>query len=263
MSLKTTLKKMQNSVSLKFDEFAATGRKGIAWLIDPDDLKSIDFFENQILEAIQLKIDFIFLGGSLIQQNNINDIIRFIKKTAGHIPVILFPGNSLQFSPLADAMLFLSLISGRNSDLLIGQHVNVAPLLEKSNVEVLPTGYMLVDGGQTTAVHYISQTIPLPNHHPELAAATALAGKYLGMRYFYLDAGSGAPFPVSAELIREVKKKTLSPLIVGGGLTSLEKIKTAYHAGADLVVIGNGAGKNPKLLAEVSAYLDSIRILAN
>jgi putative glycerol-1-phosphate prenyltransferase len=263
MSQKTVQKKMKNSVGLKFEELTSSGRKGIAWLIDPDDVKSIDLFENQILEAIQLKIDFIFLGGSLIQQNSINDIIRFIKKTAQKIPVVLFPGNSLQFSPLADAMLFLSLISGRNSDLLIGQHVSVAPLLEKSKVEVLPTGYMLVDGGQTTAVHYISQTIPLPNHHPELAAATALAGKYLGMRYFYLDAGSGAPNPVSAELIREVKQKTMSPLIVGGGLTSLEKIKTAYHAGADVVVIGNGAGKNPKILSEVSAYLESIRVLAN
>ena len=240
-----------------------SGRKGVAWLIDPDDVYSLEIFEIRLLEAVRLKVDFIFLGGSLIQRNSINEIIRFIKKTEENIPVVLFPGNSLQFSPLADAILFLSLISGRNPDLLIGQHVSIAPLLEKSKLEVLPTGYMLVDGGQTTSSHYISQTIPLPNHHPELAAATALAGKYLGMQYFYLDAGSGAPNPVSSELIREVKQKTNSPLIVGGGLTSLDKIKTAFHAGADLVVIGNGAGKNPKLLSEVSAYLESIRIQAN
>lgn len=254
---------MQNKVGYKLEELSRSGRKGFAWLIDPDDVNSPEVFEDRLLEAISLKVDFIFLGGSLIQQNSINEIIRFIKKTAGNIPVVLFPGNSLQFSPLADAILFLSLISGRNPDLLIGQHVSVAPLLEKSKVEVLPTGYMLVDGGQTTSAHYISQTIPLPNHHPELAAATALAGKYLGMRYFYLDAGSGAPNPVSTELIKEVKQKTMAPLIVGGGLTSLDKIKTAYHAGADLVVIGNGAGKNPKLLYEASTYLESIRILAN
>ncbi|WP_373523279.1 geranylgeranylglyceryl/heptaprenylglyceryl phosphate synthase [Aquiflexum sp.] len=254
---------MSNKVGAKLEELSHSGRKAVAWLIDPDDVNSSEVFEDRLLEAISLKVDFIFLGGSLIKQNSIYEIIRFIKKTQEDIPVVLFPGNSIQFSPLADALLFLSLISGRNPDLLIGQHVSIAPLLENSNVEILSTGYMLVDGGETTSAHYISQTIPLPNHRPELAAATALAGKYLGMRYFYLDAGSGAPNPVCAELIREVKQKTNSPLIVGGGLTSLEKIKTAYHAGADLVVIGNGAGKNPKLLSEVSAYLESIRILAN
>jgi phosphoglycerol geranylgeranyltransferase len=263
MSQKTFLRKMQNKVGGKLEDLSRSGRKGVAWLIDPDDVNSLEVFQTRFLEAVRLKVDFIFLGGSLIQQNSINEIIRFIKQTEENIPVVLFPGNSLQFSQLADAILFLSLISGRNPDLLIGQHVSIAPLLEKSNVEVLPTGYMLVDGGQTTSAHYISQTIPLPNHHPELAAATALAGKYLGMRFFYLDAGSGAPNPVSTDLIREVKQKTKSPLIVGGGLTSLDKIKNAYHAGADLVVIGNGAGKNSKLLSEVSAYLESIRVLAN
>jgi len=263
MSQKTSLKKMQNKVGGKLEDLSRSGRKGVAWLIDPDDVNSPEVFENRLLEAVHLRVDFIFLGGSLIHRNNINEIIRFIKKTEGNIPLVIFPGNSLQFNPLADAILFLSLISGRNPDLLIGQHVSVAPLLEKSEMEVLPTGYMLVDGGQTTSVHYISQTIPLPNHHPELAGATALAGRFLGLKFFYLDAGSGAPHPVSAELIREVKKKTDSPLIVGGGLTSLDKIKAAYHAGADLVVIGNGAGKNPNLLSEVSAFLDSIRVLAN
>ncbi|MDX5477281.1 MAG: tRNA-dihydrouridine synthase, partial [Cyclobacteriaceae bacterium] len=159
--------------------------------------------------------------------------------------------------------LFLSLISGRNPDLLIGQHVSIAPLLEKSNLEILPTGYMLVDGGHTTSVHYISQTIPLPNHHPELSVATALAGSYLGLQYFYLDAGSGAPNPVSPEIIKAVKSKVKAPLIVGGGLNSLEKIKMAYQAGADLVVIGNGAEKSPTLLSEVSAFLNTIKISAN
>lgn len=254
---------MPSSVGHKLEELSRTGRKGFAWLIDPDDVDSQEIFEDRLLEAVGLKLDFIFLGGSLIQRNSINEIIRFIKNTEENIPVVLFPGNSLQFCHMADAILFLSLISGRNPDLLIGQHVSIAPLLEKSSVEVLPTGYMLVDGGQTTSAHYISQTIPLPNHHPELAAATALAGKYLGMRYFYLDAGSGSPNPVSSELIHVVKHKTKSPLIVGGGLNSLDKVKTAFHAGADLVVIGNGAGKNPKLLSEVSAYLESIRVLAN
>ncbi|MCL6258901.1 geranylgeranylglyceryl/heptaprenylglyceryl phosphate synthase [Aquiflexum sp. TKW24L] len=254
---------MQNNVGLKLWELTQSGRKGIAWLIDPDDIQSQSFFENQLLEAVELKIDFFFLGGSLIQQNTIGDIIKFIKSITEEIPVIIFPGNSLQFSPLADAILFLSLISGRNPDLLIGQHVNIAPILDKSKVEVLPTGYMLVDGGQTTSVHYISQTIPLPNHHPELAVATALAGHFLGLQYFYLDAGSGAPNPVSPEIIKAIKKKIKSPIFVGGGLNTIEKIKTAFESGADVVVIGNGAGKNPNLIKEAAEYLESARILSN
>ena len=254
---------MQNNVGLKLQELTESGRKGIAWLIDPDDIQSPVLFENQLQEAVQLKIDFFFLGGSLIQQNTIGEIIRFIKSLSPDIPVVIFPGNSLQFSPLADAILFLSLISGRNPDLLIGQHVSIAPILDKSKVEVLPTGYMLVDGGQTTSVHYISQTIPLPNHHPELAVATALAGHFLGLQYFYLDAGSGAPHPVSAEIIRAVKKKIKSPLFVGGGLNTRDKIQTAFESGADVVVIGNGAGKNPNLIKEAASYLESFRILSN
>lgn len=254
---------MQNKVSLKLRELTDSGRKGLAWLIDPDDIHSPLLFEEQVRGAVELKIDFFFLGGSLIQQNTVGEIIRFIKRITEQIPVVIFPGNSLQFSPLADAILFLSLISGRNPDLLIGQHVSVAPILDKSQVEVLPTGYMLVDGGQTTSVHYISQTIPLPNHHPELAVATALAGHFLGLQYFYLDAGSGAPHPVSSELIKAVKKKIKSPLMVGGGLNSVEKIRTAFESGADLVVLGNGAGKNLQLVREAATYLDSFRILSN
>jgi phosphoglycerol geranylgeranyltransferase len=254
---------MKNKVSEKLQEITKSGRKGIAWLIDPDDFQSIQRFESLLEEAKKLKIDFFFLGGSIIQQNTVSEIIRLIKMIYPDIPVVLFPGNTLQYSPLADGILFISLISGRNPDLLIGQHVNLAPLLEKSEMEVLPTGYMLIDGGQTTSVHYMSQTIPLPNHHPELSVATALAGKFLGLQYFYLDAGSGAPNPVSAEIIKAVKIKVKAPLIVGGGLNNLEKIKSAFLAGADLVVIGNGAGKNTNLLNEVSEFLDSIRIMAN
>lgn len=254
---------MKNRVGDKLQAITKSGHKGIAWLIDPDDIQLVQNFESQIKEAEKLKIDFIFLGGSIIQQNIISEIIRQIKKSSPDIPVVLFPGNALQFSPLADGILFISLISGRNPDLLIGQHVNLAPILEKSNMEILPTGYMLIDGGQTTGVHYMSQTIPLPNHHPELSVATALAGKYLGLQYFYLDAGSGAPNPVSAEIIKAVKRKINAPLIVGGGLNSLEKVKSAFQAGADLVVIGNGVGKNSSLLQEVSGFLESIRIMAN
>ena len=254
---------MKHKVGEKLQEITKSGRKGIAWLIDPDDFQYVQNFEAQVQEASKLKIDFFFLGGSIIQQNTISEIIKLIKKVSPDIPVVLFPGNALQYSPLADGILFISLISGRNPDLLIGQHVNLAPILEKSKMEVLPTGYMLIDGGQTTSVHYMSQTIPLPNHHPELSVATALAGKYLGLQYFYLDAGSGAPNPVSGKIIKAVKKKIKAPLIVGGGLNSLEKVKSAFQAGADLVVIGNGAEKNCNLLNQVSEFLGSIRVMAN
>ncbi|RZS95140.1 geranylgeranylglyceryl/heptaprenylglyceryl phosphate synthase [Cecembia calidifontis] len=252
---------MKNEVGDKIKSISLSGRKGIAWLIDPDDLDEITP-ERLELSAAQ-NIDFIFLGGSLIQKNNIGESIQMIRKYASGIPIVLFPGNSIQFSLGADAILFLSLISGRNPELLIGQHVNVAPLIAKSNLEVLATGYMLVDGGEKTSVHYISQTIPLPNHHPELSVATALAGFYLGLQYFYLDAGSGAPNPVNPKLIKAVKQSVPAPLIVGGGLNTLDKIKNAFLAGADLVVIGNGAVKSPNLLEEANTFLESLRVMAN
>lgn len=252
---------MKNEVGEKIKSIAQSGRKGIAWLIDPDDLD--ESTPGRLQEAAALDIDFIFLGGSLIQKNNIADSIRTIRKFAPGIPIVLFPGNSIQFSPEADAILFLSLISGRNPELLIGQHVNVAPLIAKSQMEVLPTGYMLIDGGEKTSVHYISQTIPLPNHHPELSVATALAGYFLGLQYFYLDAGSGAPNPVHPKIIKAVKQKVPAPLIVGGGLNTLEKVKSAFLAGADLVVIGNGAEKSINLLKEAKAFLESLKVWAN
>lgn len=251
-----------NKVAARLRQIHETGRKGIAWLVDPDEVSEFEELMEMVLSADELKIDFIFLGGSLLHHNHISPIIREIKKTT-QIPLVIFPGSAYQFSEEADAILFLSLISGRNPDLLIGQHVQVAPLLEKSNLEVLPTGYMLIDGGEKTSVHYISQTIPLPNHHPDLSVATALAGKFLGLQYFYMDAGSGAPEPVSPELIKAVKKKVKAPLIVGGGLNDIDKIKTALLAGADLIVLGNGVGKKAALLRQASEFLESYRILAN
>lgn len=252
---------MEKKIGEKIKSITASGRKGIAWLIDPDDLDGK--LPEKLRVAEKLLIDLIFVGGSIIQEDKVDELIDLIKLHCPKIPVVLFPGNAVQFSPKADAILFLSLISGRNPDLLIGQHVTVAPLLEKSQIEVLPTGYMLIDGGEKTSVHYMSQTIPLPNHHPELAVATALAGQFLGLQYFYLDAGSGAPSPVNPSLIKAVKKKIKAPLLVGGGLNSVEKIKSAYLAGADLIVIGNGAEKSTDLLQEAAEFLNSIRILSN
>lgn len=253
----------KNRVGVFLEELANSAKKGIAWLIDPDDISTKEDLENAAEAAIRAKVDLLFVGGSLLQRNQVDQILSHLASLCPEIPTVLFPGNTIQFSPKADALLFLSLISGRNPELLIGQHVQIAPLLEKSDIEILPTGYMLVDGGEKTSVHYISQTIPLPNHHPDLTVATALAGKFLGLKYFYLDAGSGAPQPVSMELIKAFKKRIAEPLIVGGGLNSLEKIKNAFFAGADLVVVGNGIGKNPELLAEAKAFVESLRVMAN
>lgn len=239
----------------RLKSLCSSRKKAVAWLIDPDKIKSKESLENQIKEAIRLDLDFFFVGGSLIQENSIDSIVILIKSLTYEIPVIIFPGNVIQFSEKADGLLFLSLISGRNPEFLIGQHVTIAPLLMNTKVEILPTGYLLVDGGTPTSVQYISQSIPLPNSKPGLSVATAYAGFLLGLQYLYIDAGSGSKNPVSPKIIRAVKKSIPTPLIVGGGLNSLSKVKEAFNAGADLVVIGNGAEKNPGFLTEVLEYL--------
>lgn len=165
--------------------------------------------------------------------------------------MILFPGSPLQVSSQADAILLLSLISGRNSEYLIGNHVVAAPFLRESGIEILPTGYILVNGGKQTSVSYMSNTQPIPNDKPDLALATAMAGEMLGLRIIFLDAGSGAIEPVPAQMIHNISSGVSVPLIVGGGLCTPEKVREAYLAGADLVVVGNAAEENPKLIEEM------------
>ncbi len=248
---------MKNSfIEEKLQKIASQGRKAVAWLLDPDKIPDKVNFQDQVTRMTDVNLDFIFIGGSLIERNHIDFLIATIKEVNQEIPVVLFPGNVIQFSPKADGILFLSLISGRNPELLIGQHVTIAPMLDKANIEILPTGYMLVDGGVNTSVNYISQTIPLPYDKPDLALATALAGSFLGLKYFYLDAGSGAKYPVPGKIIHTIKNHIKAPVIVGGGLNTLDKVKAAYQAGADLVVIGNGAEKNLSLLTEVLDYVN-------
>jgi putative glycerol-1-phosphate prenyltransferase len=246
-----------------FFDLKKSGKKAVALLIDPDKLQSLPHLDSILEDAAAYHADFIFIGGSLVDLSDMNDTITYIKEIIPDIPLILFPGNVSHFSEKADAMLFISLISGRNADLLIGQHVLAAPLLAKSQLEVLPTGYMLVDGGGLTTVQYVSQTLPLPNNKPEIALATAMAGKYLGLQLFYMDAGSGAKTPVSRNLIRAVSQGTGNPLIVGGGIDSIQKAKAAWEAGADVVVIGNGAEKNPGLYAEVLQYTKVYNVSLN
>lgn len=254
---------MKGKIEHKLKSLAQEGKKAVAWLIDPDKTATDFSFLEHVKEVSRLGIDFIFIGGSLINSNETENIIKIIKEIDTKIPLILFPGSVLQFSDLADGILFLSLISGRNPDLLIGQHVAIAPLLAKSNLEVLPTGYILVDGGLSTSVNYISQTIPIPNHKPEIAVATALAGSFLGLQFFYMDAGSGAKTPIPQEMINEVKKSIKAPLIVGGGLKEVSNVKEAFKAGADVVVIGNGAEKNLSLLTEVLEYVNVLNVSLN
>jgi putative glycerol-1-phosphate prenyltransferase len=196
-------------------------------------------------------VDFFFVGGSLVTTTNLNEVIKHMKENVS-IPVILFPGSSLQIDPSADAILFLSLISGRNPDLLIGQHVIAAPILRNNKIEVIPTGYILVNSGKTTSVAYISNTTPIPEDKYSLAACTALAGEMLGLRLVYLDAGSGAEREISAKMISAVRKAVSVPLIVGGGINTSRKAITALEAGADLIVIGNALEKDPNLLTEIS-----------
>ena len=236
-------------------------QKSLAVLIDPDDLDESGLVQC-LNRCIENSIDYIFVGGSLVTSNNIHEVVNFVKSYT-NIPCVLFPGNAIQISAGADAILFLSLISGRNPELLIGQHVVAAPVLKRSLLEVIPTGYMLVNSGRPTSASYMSNSQPLPNDKPNLAASTALAGEMLGMRLIYIDAGSGADEPISQKVISSVKANISIPLIVGGGLNSKEKIKRAFDAGADLVVIGNGVQKNLDLMTEASNLVQMLNETLN
>ncbi|MBD8491056.1 geranylgeranylglyceryl/heptaprenylglyceryl phosphate synthase [Echinicola sp. CAU 1574] len=246
-----------------FKQLHQSGKKALALLIDPEKIGTESQFKRLIKQAYQDEVDFFFIGGSLLTEKNVDKTVMRIKEVCADIPVVLFPGNVIQISPLADGILFLSLISGRNPELLIGQHVTAAPLLANTKLEVLPTGYMLVNDGQISSASYISQTIPIPNNKPSLAKATALAGKFLGLQTFFLDAGSGASTPVSKEIIKNVKQATQFPLIVGGGINSVEKARNAWDAGADIVVLGNGVEKNPDLLTEVLDFMKVYNLSLN
>lgn len=227
------------------------GKKSIAVLVDPDKIDDPGRLNNLLRLASENCVDYFFVGGSLITTTNLTDVVRQIKETVS-IPVVLFPGSSLQIDSSADAILFLSLISGRNPDFLIGQHVLAAPILKNNRLEIMPTGYILVNSGRTTSVAYISNTTPIPEDKYSLAACTALAGEMLGLRLIYLDAGSGAEREINAKMINTVRKAVNVPLIVGGGINTSQKAFNALEAGADLIVIGNALEKNPDLLIEIS-----------
>lgn len=220
----------------------AEGKKGFAILVDPDKLSlgEVPTLAGKINSA---GIDFVLVGGSLLMNENIRQIVPALKKEL-KIPVILFPGNILQITPGADAILFLSLISGRNPDLLIGNHVIAAPLLKQSNMEVIPTGYMLIDSGRQTSVNYMSNTMPIPHDKPEIAACTAMAGELLGLGMLYMDGGSGAENTISTEMISAVAGAVDIPLIIGGGIRTKRQAEAVLKAGADIIVVGNAFEDN-------------------
>lgn len=229
-------------------------RKLLALLIDPDKGGRHPATIQQIVEkAAEAAVDFIFVGGSLIS-TSIDTTVKTIKQYC-RLPVILFPGSALQVSPSAEAILLLSLISGRNPEFLIGNHVTAAPFLRQSGIEILPTGYMLIESGITTSAEYISNTKPIPRHKTDIAVATAVAGEMLGLKMLYLDAGSGAQQPVPPETIAEVRRNVSVPLIVGGGLRNAHSIELAATAGADIIVLGTIVEEQPGMLKDLSKVL--------
>jgi phosphoglycerol geranylgeranyltransferase len=227
------------------------GEKKLAVLFDPDKMR-LGRMEQALELAVECDIDYFFIGGSLVVNNMLDEVLAGIRQRCS-IPMILFPGNSFQLSYRADGLLFLSLISGRNPELLIGQHVISAPFLKMSPLEIISTGYILIDGGVQTSVQYMSNTYPIPAQKDDIAVCTALAGELLGLKIMYLDAGSGARNPVSESMIESVGSAVSVPLIVGGGIRTPEKITANFRAGADVVVVGNAIEKDPGLIREMAA----------
>jgi putative glycerol-1-phosphate prenyltransferase len=228
-------------------------KKQLAVLVDPD--KQSDDEHRKIARLGQdAGVDFFFVGGSLLTSDSLYHCIRILKENS-NIPVVLFPGNTYQVSRNADAMLFLSLISGRNPDMLIGMHVIAAPYIKLSGIETVPTGYMLIDSGKPTSVSYMSNSFPIPNDKKDIAACTAMAGEMLGLRLIFMDAGSGAKIPVPLDMIRFVKDSIGVPLLVGGGLRTPEDVRQTLRAGADIVVVGNRFEENPELITQFAEVL--------
>jgi putative glycerol-1-phosphate prenyltransferase len=212
------------------------GQKLLAILLDPDKIVW-ENLEHLIQKINQSPATHIFVGGSIVESTILEDLIAQLKQNA-NLPVVIFPGNPSQISPQADAILFLSLLSGRNPDYLIEYQVQAAPILKKTNLEVISTGYILIESGNETAVARVSKTKPLNRENFDLALATAQAGEMLGNKLIYLEAGSGAKNAVPLKMIELITQNIKIPVIVGGGIVDLHGIQNAYNAGADLVVIG-------------------------
>ena len=231
----------------QLDADAQLGRRRLAVLVDPQDAPSGKAW-RQLVNHIQASAATdVFVGGSLVTDDSTKRVVHELKRSVSQ-PVVLFPGAPNQVVQGADALLFLSLISGRNPDLLIGRHVEAASKIARLDIDTVPTGYMLIGDPPLTAAAYMSHTLPIPTAKPELAVATALAGEMLGLRCLYLDAGSGAGTPIPAQTIRAIHEAVKIPLIVGGGLTSQQDLNRAWDAGATCVVIGSAVEQEPAVL---------------
>jgi phosphoglycerol geranylgeranyltransferase len=234
------------------------GKKSFAVLIDPDKVNKAKM--HQLIKlAVDAKVDYFLVGGSLIISGFLDECVQIIKRNCS-IPVILFPGSSTQVSKYADALLYLSLISGRNPELLIGQHVVSAPAIKQSGLEIMSTGYMVIDGGAPTTVSYISNATPLPADKNEIAMCTAMAGEMLGMKLIYMDAGSGAKRAITESMIEKVSNCIEVPLIIGGGITDPEKAYLNCKAGADIIVVGNAIEKDESLIIEMASAVHSVPV---
>jgi phosphoglycerol geranylgeranyltransferase len=251
---------MKMNIYQSLEERKKTGRKSFAVLIDPDKVDHAALDELMSLSAAA-KVDYFLVGGSLVISNHLDEVVQHIKKNCS-IPVILFPGSPSQISRHADALLYLSLISGRNPELLIGQHVVSAPAVKLSGLEIMPTGYMVVDGGAPTTVSYISNASPIPHDKNEIAMCTAMAGEMLGMKLIYMDSGSGARRPITEAMIESVAKNISVPLIIGGGIVEPEKAYRNCKSGADVIIVGNAIEKDPSLIKEMSAAVHSVPVNA-
>ena len=225
-----------------------TSRKLLAVLLDPDDI-NLEHLGVLISKINQSQATHIFVGGSLVKTNQMDLIINEIKQNC-NLPILLFPGNPSQISEFADGILFLNLISGRNPEYLIEHQVNAVPILERTNLEVISTGYILVENGKESAVERVSKTKPLDRNNIDYISQTAKAGEYMGNKLIYLEAGSGAEKSIPLEMIEAVSNKIDIPLIVGGGIRTKIGIENAFKAGADLVVIGTAFENNPNFFNE-------------
>ena len=225
-------------------------KKQFAVLIDPDKTTK-EKLTLIIHKAVDNEVDYFFIGGSLLTDNSFENNIQQIKQSC-NIPIVIFPGNTMQISNSADAILLLSLISGRNPEMLIGKHVIAAPYLKETNLDIIPTGYMLIDSGKPTTALYMSNSIPIPSDKADIAMCTAMAGEMLGLKIIYMDAGSGADRIIPEAMITKVRKSIALPLIIGGGIKTTEQAIVCYNAGADIIVVGNAIEENNTLIEQIA-----------
>ena len=238
-----------NSIYSKILSSKQKGKKLLAILLDPDKLKP-EKIEEVTTNIDPKEVDFIFIGGSTVK-NGITEVFVKKLKSFTEIPLVLFPGDFSQINKYADAILFLSLLSGRNPEYLIEQQIQSVPLLQKTDLEIISTGYILIDGGAETAVQRVSETLPISPNNIEKIMHTACAGMYLGNKLIYLEAGSGAKDSVNPKVIKGVKGEITIPLIVGGGIRTKQQLETAYKSGADLVVVGTAFEENNNILNKI------------